>query len=439
MKQPVNINYCATVVEVNKLVPIEKADKIQSAIILGNSVIVSKELQSGTKGLYFPLECQIAEGFLSKHNLLREKERNADVSKAGFFELNGRVRAVSLRGHKSEGFFIPLEGLHEAYNQIKSLEVGTDFDYLNDECICRKYVVKSKESNGGSVSKANKKAVNQFTRLVDNQFHLHVDTIHAKKNFDKISPNDIISITDKWHGTSAVFSNVLTNRQLKWYEKLLLKLGVRIETAEYGNVYSSRKVVKNQYINNEATNGFYGSDIWSMVNDEIKGVIPKGTSVYGEIVGYITGSGKAIQGGYNYGCQPNTYKFLVYRVTNTTIDGHVTEYSWGQIKEFCAKYGLEHVKEFYYGYAKDLYKYVPLINFEYESWNETVLNLLIDDFNLEQECNYNKGMPAEGIVIRADKLYLCEPMKLKSFKFLKRETDLLDSGETNIEDEQSID
>jgi hypothetical protein len=118
------------------------------------------------------------------------------------------------------------------------------------------------------------------------------------------------------------------------------------------------------------------------------------------------------------------------------MDGHVTEYSWGQIKDFCAKYGLEHVKEFYYGYAKDLYNYVTLENNEYESWNETVLSLLINDFNLEKECIYNKGMPAEGIVIKKDNLYSCEPMKLKSFAFLKHETKLLDSGTIDMESNQ---
>jgi hypothetical protein len=431
MKQPININYCVTVVEINKLVPVGKADRLQSAIILGNSVIVSKDIELGIKGLFFPLECQITDQFLSKHNLLREKEKNIDVTRAGFFELNGRVRAVNLRGSKSEGFFMPMTALHDDYKELIELPVGTDFDYLNDECICRKYVIKQKTQTN---TPKQSKSVNKFSRLVDNQFNLHIDTMQAKKNFHRINPTDIISITDKWHGTSAVFSNALTNRTLKWHEKLLLKIGVKIETTEYGNVYSSRKVIKNKYINEGVTPGFYDADIWSIVNDDLQSLIPKGVSIYGEIVGYIPGSGKAIQGGYAYNCQPNTYKFLVYRITNTTLDGHVTEYSWQQIKDFCNKYGLEHVKEFYYGYAKDLYNYVPVD----DEWNDIVLSQMIDDYNLEKECKYNKGMPAEGIVIRADNLYLCEPMKLKSFAFLKHETSLLDSGEQDIESSQEL-
>lgn len=422
--KPINPNYCATIVEIKKLIPIENADRLQTASILGNSVIVSKELQIGTKGIYFPLECQITEQFLSKHNLLREKEKNVDTYKSGFFELNGRVRAMTLRGQKSEGFFIPFYSLHSAYSDLESLEVGTDFDRLHHEFICRKYVVKEKSNKSTSQK--------QISRLVDNQFHLHIDTVQAKKNFHNIKPDDIISITDKWNGTSAVFANVLTHRNLKWYEKLLLKMGIKVETTEYGNVYSSRKVVKNKYINKEVAKGFYDIDIWSIVNEEIKSIIPKGISIYGEIVGYIPRSNKAIQGGYTYNCQSNTYKFVIYRITNTTLDGHVTEYTWQQIKDFCAKHELEHVKEFYYGYAKDLYSYIPID----DEWNEIVLSQLVGDFNLEKRCRYNPTMPAEGIVIRKDELYDCTPMKLKSFAFLKYETDLLDSGEVDMESDQ---
>lgn len=429
MKAPVNINYCASVVEITKLIPIEKADNIQVALIQGNSVVVSKSLEVGTKGLFFPLECQLGDDFLSKHNLFRESSKNIDQSKAGFFEANGRIRAVNLRGQKSEGFFIPFHGLHESYAELTTLDVGTDFDHLNDECICRKYIVKIKtQSNTPKQSRA----VNKFSRLVDNQFNLHIDTIQAKKNFHLINPYDIISITDKWHGTSAVFANVLTNRKLSWLDRLLLKIGVKIETVEYGNVYSSRKVVKNKYINEDVDGGFYKEDVWAIVNDDLKDLIPKGVSLYGEIVGYVPGSGKEIQPGYSYNCQKNTCKFIIYRITNTNVDGVVTEYSHQQIKEFCKKFSFDHVHEFYHGYAKNLYPNIPVDN----DWNDAVLAELTTDFNIEKECKHNKGMPAEGIVIRQDRLYECNPMKLKSFAFLKYETKLLDSDVIDIESDQ---
>jgi hypothetical protein len=431
MKAPVNPNYCASVVEITKLVAIDNADNLQAAIIYGSSVIVGKNINYNTAGLFFPLECQLGDQFLYHHSLYRDKTKNLDPTHAGFFEQNGRVRAVKLRGQKSEGFFIPLADLHESYNELKELAIGTDFDYLNDERICRKYIVKEVQARKNKTGRQG--STPKFTRLIPDQFHLHVDSIQAKKYFDFIKPDDLIYITDKFHGTSAVFANVLTNRTLSWYEKLLLKLGVNINTSEYGNIYSSRKVVKNQYINAEVTGGFYKTDVWGHINNEIKDLIPEGVSIYGEIVGYLPGDNKEIQPGYTYGCQVNTCEFLVYRITNTNTAGLVTEYSWQQIKDFCKKYGLKHVVEFYYGFAKDLYPDISTDN----HWHENVLSRLQTDFNLEKKCKYNPTKAAEGIVIRQEKLFDCVPLKLKAFAFMEWETKQLDSGTADIESDES--
>lgn len=432
MKQPINPNYCATIVEINTFVPIENADAIQHAIVIGNSVIVGKNIERGEIGVFFPLECQLNPKFLTTHNLYRDKKLNANQEKAGFFESNGRVRAVRLRGAKSEGFFIPLSSIAPEYQDLIELSIGDDFDYLNGEWFCRKYLIKAsqvqKERQGKQVS-------TKFNRLVDNQFHLHVDTINAKKAFGTIiKPDDLISITDKFHGTSAVFSNIIVKRELKWYEKFLLKLGVRIQQTEYDNIYSSRKVIKNQYINPAATSGFYGTnDVWCHFNEQLKDILPKGISVYGEIVGYLPGETKAIQKGYTYNCDVGYADLYVYRMTFTNSDGIVFEFTYGQIKDFCKKYGIKYVPEFYYGFAKDLY---PDISVD-SHWHQNVLHRLMIDFNLEKDCKYNPGMPAEGIVIRPERTYDCVPLKLKSFNFLQYETTLLDVGEEDIESAES--
>ena len=116
-----NPNYCATVVQINNIIPIEKANNIQHAIIMGNSVIVSKNVNIGDIGLFFPVESQLSSLYLSCNNLYREKELNIDKTKSGFFELNGRVRCVKLIGNKSEGLFMPL-------NSLNNLNIGSDLD-----------------------------------------------------------------------------------------------------------------------------------------------------------------------------------------------------------------------------------------------------------------------------------------------------------------------
>lgn len=257
LQTPKNANYCVTVVEISKLVPIEGRDRIQSAIIFSNSVIVSKELELHTKGLFFPVETQISDTFLSKHNLFKDKTKNIDTNISQYFEDNGRVKCVKMGGAKSEGFLLPFSSLHEDYKELLELPVGTDFDYYNDECICRKYVVKETKTQREAKPKQGK--LPKLSKLVDNQFHFHIDTIQAKKNFHKINPDDIISITDKWHGTSAVFANVLTNRKLKIYEYILLALVIDINTTKYDNIYSSRKKVKNSFLSTDFLYNVYQS------------------------------------------------------------------------------------------------------------------------------------------------------------------------------------
>lgn len=137
-----------------------------------------------------------------------------------------------------------------------------------------------------------------------------------------------------------------------------------------------------------------------------------------------------VQKNYVYGCNEGECEFYVYRITNTNPDGVHIELSWGQIKDFCTRYELKHVPEYYYGYAKDLYKDIIVD----EDWATNVLNRMMTDFNLEKDCEFNKkGIPAEGVVIRPDRLFECSPVKLKSFRFLERETKELDSGEVDIE------
>jgi hypothetical protein len=113
----------------------------------------------------------------------------------------------------------------------------------------------------------------------------------------------------------------------------------------------------------------------------------------------------------------------------------VIEFSWPQIKEYCNKYGLKHVTEFYYGKAKD---YCPIIPLE-THWNQNFLAKLEADFMLDRKCPQNSGdVWEEGIVIRVDGLFECPAYKLKNFAFLDKETKDLDKGVVDLESEQSM-
>ena len=173
LEKPVNPNYCATVVKISKINELENCDNVVAAIIFSNSVIVGKDTRIGDFGLYFPPETQLSPEFISNNNLYRNSELNIDKTKKGYFEENGRIRVVKFRGlHKSEGFFIPISCLNYLGTFAMPKE-GDDFDKINGHYICCKYIVKVKGEP--STKKGDKKKVNKFDRLVENQFRLHID------------------------------------------------------------------------------------------------------------------------------------------------------------------------------------------------------------------------------------------------------------------------
>jgi hypothetical protein len=126
------------------------------------------------------------------------------------------------------------------------------------------------------------------------------------------------------------------------------------------------------------------------------------------------------------------FGIAVYRITLTNPDGHVHEFSAREVQQWCFQMGISPVREFYYGYAKDLY---PDINTD-EHWNENFLQRLANDKQFYMELNSpicTNKVPHEGIVIKIENMK-SEAFKLKCFKFLDKEGKALDRGEVNIED-----
>ena len=243
-----NENYVATVVKITTLLPLEGCDFVQAAIIMGNQVIVSKDAEVDTIGLYFPVEAQLSKEYLSNNNLYRKAELNVDPEKKGYFEENGRIRCVKFRGHKSEGLFMPLNSLDFIFSYSNGdLNLNDCFDELYGIPICSKYIVKQNRTPGQPGSKSSKSIKKYESKLVENQFRFHQDTSMLYRNLHRIEPNSLISITYKLHGTSGISSYVLCKRKLNWVEKLLHKFKVNIKTEEYDYLYSSRKVIKNLY------------------------------------------------------------------------------------------------------------------------------------------------------------------------------------------------
>lgn len=260
-----------------------------------------------------------------------------------------------------------------------------------------------------------------------------------------IKPNDLISITEKVHGTSGISAYVLCKQPLNWKQKVAKWLTGE-EFNKYDYLYASRKVIQNQYYNPNVSLGFYGVDFRQYADAIVKPCLQPGMTVYYEIVGYLPNGGHIQKLGNltcDYGCIPPAqgekyehgkhFKVLVYRITLTNICGHIHEFSAKEVQQWCYQMGISPVVEYYYGYAKDLY---PDLNPD-EHWNENFLQRLANDKQFYMECNSpscaNK-VPHEGLVIKIENMK-SEAFKLKCFKFLDAEGKALDKGESNIEDE----
>ena len=457
-----NSNYCAMVVALSTFTDIPGRDRIKTAIIKNYKVIVGNDSKEGDIGLFFPVETALSPLFLASNNLHTTSELNGDPSKKGFFSEKGRVRCQRFGGAPSEGFFIPLNSLAAFTSEYNSLNVGDSFNSIDGIEVCKKYIIPTKNNGSTAKGESRKKAV-KISRIVEDQFRFHNDTENLRYYSHKVNPNDLISISNKIHGSSFIVSNLLTTvsswqqllasklpsvPKISKKKKLLAKLLTPIfnKYIDFGNyllnkqssktqydiIWASRRVIKNEGFCDNASN-YYDCDIWGLVAEKIKDVIPKGITIYGEVFGFLP-SGGAIQqvGGqaFDYCCAPKTWDFIVYRMTSTNVDSKVIELSWPQILEFAKTWGLKTPETYYYGLAKN---YAPEIPTE-THWHENFLNKLEADFMNDRDCPLCANtVPEEGIVVSIDALYNRLSLKLKQKRFLSKETEELDKGNIDME------
>ena len=454
-----NVNYLSKVVDIQDFVkhPDPKVERIKCAVVDGFIITVGIDSQPGLY-VYFPVLSQINPNLLQYLNLYRNKTLNKDPEKTGYFEDKGIVKAINLRGVKSEGFLMPIVDLQnfivDSVNaELKDITPNTEFDEVEHDgktfWISKKYVAPVQKTPGTPGSSKERKKHKGLDKIIDEQFRFHYDTTLIKKCPHVIKPDDIIHISSKWHGTSGISAYVLCHKKLSIKEKIAKWL-TKWPFDIYDFIYSSRTVIKNRFYNENVTDGYYGCDVWKYADDYIRPFLIKGMTIYYEIVGYLPNGGW-IQKNYDYGCEPPTsvidpttgesvvqyrqgknFKVLVYRITLTNVDGQVHEFSAKEVQTWCKQRNILCALEYYYGRASALY---PTITVD-DNWSSNFLNALANDkrFNMEQdspEC-INK-VPHEGLVIKIENMK-SEAFKLKCFKFLGIEQDAALAGEANIED-----
>lgn len=311
---------------VTKLTNVRKhtnADSLQIATVCGDTVIVGLDAKDGDKVVYFDSNLCITRNFLSENNLLSKEDLNKDTTKKGYFPSSGRVKVVTLRGERSYGFTTSLESIATFVGcEVDELEDGMEFQTINDINVCSKYIPPVDKIPGDIVN---------GSRLKSKMFSEHWDTKQFKKNIHKIPSDRLIYIEEKIHGTSGRTAHARTDRPLKWYEKLLKKIGVKIYHGEWKVMNGSRRTNITESTKPSAINEVF---------DKIKGNIQRNEQVYYELAG-LELTGRAIQKGFPYGCEKSEHKTFLYRVAFNNDEGKTVDMGREYVYKRAEELGLE--------------------------------------------------------------------------------------------------
>lgn len=357
------MDYCGYIVKVKELVKHPNADRLQFTSFFGNQTCVDMDTKIGDLGIYFPVGLQLSQEFCDANDLIYN----------GYIDGKKRnVRAIKLRGCRSDGLYLPLYTLEYTNYNLNLLQEGDAINELNGHKICCRYEIPgAKEVEQPKRTNKVRKSTKKDEDIAP-YFKQHVDTEQLRFNLDQIHSGDIIEITLKMHGTS-MRTGYLPKKSFKLFGKTIYKYNIvsgtrRTVIKNFKGMHSFRK----QY------HDYFASRLW------------KGETIYYEIVGY-TDTGEPIMPscdnsvlndekfiekyGYatnwSYGCNPTGFKkhempltdgepyqvfcpclvssIYVYRMTMTNPDGKIVEYSPDQVRARCEEMCVNCVPLLYKG------------------------------------------------------------------------------------------
>ena len=383
--------HCGFVVKVTELRKHSNADRLQVATFFGNDTIVDLSVKVGDIGVYFPVDLQLSEEYCAQNNLVRKKDENGN-NVGGFLDPEKRnIKAIKLRGEKSDGLYMPLSSFTYCYQKelddaanpevpVVNLSVGDQVTVVNGHDICKKYIPKKQHRQGGySAGNHTRKTKVPYAPL----FAEHADTEQLAYNHGAFKAGDEVEITLKMHGTSqrTGYLPVLQPVKKTFWQKLFKKEPDPVYAYDY--VSGTRRVVMEDF---EGGNSFYGSNEFREPHHKLfVGKLNKGETVYYEVVGFThtgvpimaDGSNKGLDKEFikmygettrfSYGCEPDGKKVLygedddgkfmitedapqsdvyVYRMTMTNEDGFVIDYTPDFMRYRCEQMGVKTVQVF---------------------------------------------------------------------------------------------
>lgn len=280
--------YCAEIVRIGEMKPIENSDFLVQTMVDGFSIVVSKgEFTEGEPVIYCMNETALNKQFLSVNNqfelgecelnanakevfeLLDKGENDEAKKKVGFFNKHGRVKLIKLRGCPSYGCIFKKETLAKWNKKVANEnledyltvdENGVEhpfmFDTVGNELFAEAYVPPIQYPSGGSSSRREKrrnKGLKKVQRVIPGEFVFHFDTQQLKSNMWKFKPDMNVTVSVKEHGTSFIGANVLTRipNQLtsidKWWNRKIQRKVRKLEKVKKQlNPYKYGKTVEKQ-------------------------------------------------------------------------------------------------------------------------------------------------------------------------------------------------
>lgn len=408
--------YNAYITTIKELRKHTNADRLMCTTIFGNNVIVDLTYHEGQKVIYFPIDGQLSEEFATENNLIRIKDEQGN-NVGGYLDPDKRnIKALKLRGEKSDGLVLPIEVLSK-YTDITKLADGEQITILDGHEICKKYIPHSNQRiHSGNSDNKNRSKKEEREKISYPFFVEHIDTAQLAYNQNAFKEGDICYITLKMHGTSARTANAIRVTKKK-VPKLLKKLfHVKDkEIVEYKPVSGTRRTTLRDY-----EGGYYGSNAFRQkYHDIFKDKLPKGVEIFYEIVGWAD-ENKTIMGRcsnklvkdkefskqygdetvFSYGCEVGQSDCYVYRMIMTNPDGYAVELPWEQVQLECEKMGVKCVPTFE--------------RFIFTTWEDLMerVEKYYDGVDL-----VGKTHIREGVVVRIDNREKFTAYKHKNFSF----------------------
>ena len=442
--------YKAYITTLKNVRPHPNADRMLLADCFGNTVCVGLEAKENDIIIYFPVDGELSKEYAEINDLVRIKNEDGTYS-GGYLDPKKRnIKAIRLRGEKSDGLVMPLESL-SSFGDVSTLQVGDTIDVFNGHEICKKYIPKVKEKRSYSGGNKTRKRKVPIAPL----FAEHADTEQLAYNLDAFKAGDEVEITLKMHGTSQrtgylpVFKGYVGSPFFLFLYKHFDRFAGMAEKHltpiyDWGYVSGTRRTVLNDF-----EGGFYGSDKFREPHAKLfEGKLWKGEEVFYEVVGFtdtgipimptvsnkktndkefIKQYGETTTFSYGCDCAEQAWRedrgqdpdkpqsdIYVYRMTMTNEDGEVVEYTPDFMRYRCEQMGVKTVPVLWKGIIP---KYVDDdaskdIGFSAGSWIEEIAEEYYDGPD-----PIGKTHVREGVVCRILNKPKFTAYKHKNFSF----------------------